>query len=61
LSFVVVLGVRWINLRPERQASLPAKETGAMNMKKTAVVAFLVAASVIAFSLVAAASAVWGS
>lgn len=32
-----------------------------MRMKKTAVVAFLVAASVLAFSLLAAASAVWGS
>ena len=32
-----------------------------MGMKKTAVVAFLVAASVLGFSLLAAASAVWGS
>jgi hypothetical protein len=32
-----------------------------MKVKKTAVVAFMVAACVVAFSLVAAASAVWGS
>lgn len=32
-----------------------------MKMKKAAIVAFLVAASVLAFTLVAAASAVWGS
>jgi hypothetical protein len=32
-----------------------------MKMKKVAVVAFLVAVSVVAFSLIAAASAVWGS
>jgi hypothetical protein len=32
-----------------------------MKMKKAAIVAFLVAACVMAFTLVAAASAVWGS
>lgn len=32
-----------------------------MGMKKTAVVGFLVTVSVLAFSLLAAASAVWGS
>jgi hypothetical protein len=32
-----------------------------MKMKKAVLVAFLVAASVVAFSLLAAASAVWGS
>ena len=32
-----------------------------MKMKRAAVVALMVAASVVAFSLVAAASAVWGS
>jgi hypothetical protein len=37
------------------------EETRAMKMKKAAIVAFLVAACVMAFTLVAAASAVWGS
>jgi hypothetical protein len=44
----------------ERQGDLPFKEMKLMT-KKVAVVTFLVAASVLAFSLVAAASAVWGS
>jgi len=46
-----------------RQGSLSSEETINMtiNMKRAAVVAFLVAVSVLACSLVAAASAVWGS
>jgi predicted benzoate:H+ symporter BenE len=37
------------------------EETRAMKMKKAAIVTFLVAASVLAFTVFAAASAVWGS
>lgn len=47
--------------RLDGRATCRREEIREMKMKKTAVVAFLVAASVLAFSLLAAASAVWGS